>query len=118
MGADAVLIAYNFDERSKAYVGMSLANKLPECLISGNPLLLHGPADIATVREIHRELPECVVDQPDMESVRKWLQTMVDSRNARLNLGKRCRELALARFSITERRAELRNLLTEAARGV
>ena len=54
--ADPLLIAYNFDERSRAYIGYSLANKLPECLISGRPLLVHGPSNVATVDLVKRHL--------------------------------------------------------------
>lgn len=35
--AGAVLIAYNFDDDSLRYIGLSMANKLPECLASGAP---------------------------------------------------------------------------------
>jgi len=47
--ADALLIAYNFDPGSIAYIGYSLANKMPECLASGAPLLAYGPRGVATI---------------------------------------------------------------------
>ncbi|MGH8047670.1 MAG: hypothetical protein ACREKL_10510, partial [Chthoniobacterales bacterium] len=48
--AGALLIAYNFDERTRTYTQFSMANKLPECLASGTPLIVLGPETIATVR--------------------------------------------------------------------
>lgn len=47
--ADALLIAYNFDATSMAYTGLSIANKMPECLASGTPVLAYGPAAGATI---------------------------------------------------------------------
>ena len=50
--ADVVVIAYNFDSASLAYVRHSLANKLPECLASGAALLAIGPATAATMARL------------------------------------------------------------------
>ncbi|MCB5188968.1 FkbM family methyltransferase [Methylobacillus caricis] len=47
--ADALLIAYNFDATSIRYTGLSIANKMPECLASGTPVLAYGPAGSATM---------------------------------------------------------------------
>ncbi|MFC3714815.1 FkbM family methyltransferase [Luteimonas soli] len=47
--ADALLIAYNFDPASIGYIGYSLANKMPECLASGVPLIAYGPRGVATI---------------------------------------------------------------------
>jgi len=58
--ADAALIAYNFDERTRTYTQYSMANKLPECLASGAPLIVFGPETIATVRRA-RELGAAVM---------------------------------------------------------
>jgi len=58
--AGALLIAYNFDERSRTYTQFSMANKLPECLASGVPLIVFGPEAVATVRRA-KELGAAVV---------------------------------------------------------
>lgn len=47
--SDALLVAYNFDPVSIGYIGYSLANKMPECLASGTPLLAYGPRGVATI---------------------------------------------------------------------
>lgn len=47
--ADAVVIAYNFDDDTLRYVRYSQANKMPECLASGAVTFAHGPAGIATI---------------------------------------------------------------------
>ncbi len=52
--SDALVIAYNFDSNSIDYVRLSLANKMPECLASGAPLLVYGPPEIATIDYLRR----------------------------------------------------------------
>src|SRR3546814_18344607 len=47
--SDELLIAYNFDPASTGYIGYSLANKMPECLASGAPLLAYGPRGVAPI---------------------------------------------------------------------
>jgi hypothetical protein len=47
--ADILIIAYNFDQESIRYVKYSMANKLPECLASGTPVLAYGPMEVATI---------------------------------------------------------------------
>src|SRR3546814_15682004 len=47
--SESLLIAYNFDPASTGYIGYSLANKMPECLASGAPLLAYGPRGVATI---------------------------------------------------------------------
>lgn len=111
--AGVVLIAYNFDDRSRTYVQNSLANKLPECLASGRPLLLHSPSDMATAQEINRELADSIVDQPNVSAIRCWLQTVMDSENRQADLARRGRELAAARFSLQDRQQRLRRLLND-----
>lgn len=47
--SDALLIAYNFDPKTEKYVSLSMANKMPECLVSGVPVIAFGPSTIATI---------------------------------------------------------------------
>lgn len=47
--ADLVLLAYNFDDRTRRYARYSFANKLPEALASGRAVLGYGPSDLETL---------------------------------------------------------------------
>ena len=47
--SDLLLIGYNFDAQSIAYVRYSIANKLADYLNAGAPVLLIGPRDIETI---------------------------------------------------------------------
>ncbi|MCB5190875.1 FkbM family methyltransferase [Methylobacillus arboreus] len=62
--ADALVIAYNFDAMSMAYTGLSIANKMPECLASGTPVLAYGPPSTATIAYLHHaECAELVTER-------------------------------------------------------
>ena len=47
--SDLLLIGYNFDAQSIAYVRYSIDNKLADYLNAGAPVLLIGPRDIETI---------------------------------------------------------------------
>ncbi len=71
--AGAVLIAYNFDDRTRTYTQYSMANKLPECLASGAPLIVFGPDSIATVRRARELGAPVLVGAPDEAALRTAL---------------------------------------------
>lgn len=48
-GAEAVMMAYNFDAVSHRFLRYSMANKIGDALGSGTPLVVYGPRGIATV---------------------------------------------------------------------
>lgn len=74
---DALVIAYNFDAKSIGYIGLSLANKMPECLVTGVPLLAYGPPEVATIDYLKKAGCALVVDSRNKESLRTAIQTLV-----------------------------------------
>lgn len=112
--ADVQLIAYNFDDRSARYVQYSLANKLPECLISGAPLLVYGPTRIATVAFMAEHLPETVVSEPDISVLADKIEAFASSRSKREQIAERGREIALSRFQLENQQAKLRDTVHSA----
>jgi len=105
--ADLLLVAYNFDEATLNYVRYSLANKLPECLISGAPLLVYGPARIATVGYMQNSLPEAVVSTPDQKTLEIWIRNLIGSADLRMKLSEKARALALAEFRLSDQESKL-----------
>ncbi len=99
-GADIVLICYNFDDRSKDYVRYSIANKLPECLAAGAPLLAIGPADIAMM-QILRRLDCCEsVESHDPQILCQSLGRLAASKELRDELAGRARAIALDKYDM------------------
>lgn len=104
--ADILLITYNFDEASKAYIRYSVANKLPECLASGAPILGVGPRDVATMALL-ADL-DCSVNVFDEtpEALDGALSALIASPQRRHDLAARSRDVAFGRFDVRRIRLE------------
>jgi len=113
--ADALIIAYNFDPASRTYVKYSMANKLPECLASGVPLLAVGPKDIATMQYLDEIDCGIRVQEKDSDLVQVAIKTLVDSPPCRFDLAKRGQEIAFKRHNIHEIRDRFTKLIRDAA---
>jgi FkbM family methyltransferase len=109
--ADALLLAYNFDERSINYTRYSMANKMPECLASGTPLLVHGPMEQATVAHLASYDAGQLCTKPDMEALKTAIVDLVENPFHRLDLAERGQALAFLRHHIDDMRASLQQAL-------
>lgn len=85
--ADALLIAYNFDAASLRYIGLSMANKLPECLASGAPLLAYGPKAAATIAYLEEAGCAHIVPFRDAGLLREAIERLVADSGYRQMLG-------------------------------
>jgi len=62
--ADVLVLAYNFDEDSLRYIGLSMPNKLPEYLASGAAVLAVGPRQANGIDYVLSEgLGSCVTER-------------------------------------------------------
>lgn len=111
--ADAVVIAYNFDKESQAYVSYSIANKLPECLASGAPLLAVAPSASATMKRLTELNCGIRVTDNDVLTVKSALRDLITSPALRDELGEAGRRAAFTHFNITKGRKLMRDLLSE-----
>jgi hypothetical protein len=84
--ADGLIISYNWDEESYRYTRYSLANKLPEYLSSGVPIFAYGPPDSATIGSLRRSDCALIVDDEDVEQLRKSLLRFVTDEGLRNKL--------------------------------
>ena len=62
--ADVLVLAYNFDQDSLRYVGLSVPNKLPEYLASGAALLAVGPREANGIDYVLFARPRLLRDRP------------------------------------------------------
>jgi hypothetical protein len=107
--AGALLIAYNFDDRTRTYTQYSMANKLPECLASGAPLIVFGPETIATVRRA-RELGAAVlVTNNDVSELQAAVRQLVREPAPFRDVARRARENALANLTIAGERQKFQS---------
>ena len=113
--ADAVLIAYNFDDETLRYVRHSMANKMPECLASGAVVLCHGPREVATVDYLGRTGAVSLVDRPDEDALAEALLALATDPKRRNLMVREARAVAFARHNIVDLRDELRAALARVA---
>lgn len=85
--SDALLIAYNFDPLSIAYTGLSLANKMPECLASGVPVLAYGPEQSATISTLETLGCAQTVTRRNRASLLEAVRALVEDRALCRKLG-------------------------------
>ncbi len=77
--ADALVIAYNFDDKSIAYTGLSLANKMPECLASGAVVFAYGPGEVTTVDYLRKTGCAMVVTQNGHHIIYDSLKKLIEN---------------------------------------
>lgn len=117
--ADVLLIPCNFDEASKTYLRYSIANKLPECMISGAAVFGVGPAGVATIGRLKKYAEEgaaVVVDNDNSEEMYAALRSLVSDPGFRNRLSNASRRIALRNFNIFEIRDAFTKALVDACR--
>lgn len=111
--SDAVVIAYNFDDESSHYVRYSLANKLPECMACGAPILAVGPPDVATLAYLEEIDCGVRVKSPDINAIVVALDALICDPQRRLALSERAQEIAFARHDVHSIRTSFMSTLSE-----
>ncbi|MBX3340546.1 MAG: hypothetical protein KF711_03090 [Nitrospira sp.] len=116
--SDLLLLPYNFDARSARYIRLSLPTKAPAYMISGTPVLVYAPADVATARYATREEWGYVVSEQGQEAVKAALTQLMDDASLRERLGRRAQVVAVERHDAERVRREFWRSLTAAAETV
>lgn len=113
--ADALLLAYNFDSRSMSYTKLSFANKTPECLASGTPVLAYGPAHIPSIRHIASNEIGYTVVTPEADKLKNTLSQMIEDRGTADSIADKARKFTLKHNNINEIRRRFKSLVQQAA---
>ncbi|WP_416876865.1 FkbM family methyltransferase [Litorimonas sp.] len=111
--ADTLVIAYNFDSKSKIYTQYSVANKMPECLASGVPILAHGPKDVATLDLLERYGCAQFAHVPQASKVAEEIEKLISSPTLRKRLSQKGRRVAFDNHNLVDLKAELKDILGE-----
>lgn len=111
--ASIVVLAYNFDEDSQRYIRLSMANKLPELLISGRPVLAIGPRGQAGLDYLEQhDLAARVLTighKPIMEEILRIRDLQVDADA----MATRARRHAMEHFDLRRKREAFQDALRE-----
>jgi glycosyltransferase involved in cell wall biosynthesis len=114
--ADALLIAYNFDDNSMKWLGMSMPTKLPTYLLSGTPTIVYAPQNTA-VASFFRE-SECgyvISSRCNSTSLRHLIQDFIENEEMRKQFGLKSREVAMQKYSARVIRPMFRDALIKTA---
>ncbi|MBI4000305.1 MAG: hypothetical protein HY348_00785 [Nitrospira defluvii] len=115
-GTDVLVLPYNFDARSARYIRLSLPTKAPAYMISGTPILVYAPGDVATARYATREGWGYVVASRGEEHLILAVRTLMQNESLREQLGRRAQQVALARHDASVVRSAFWTALCEASR--
>lgn len=113
--AGAVVIAYNVDAASQTYCRYSVANKLPELLASGAPILAAGPRGNATIDLVDMAGAGLVVNVGNVGALAQELADFIASPTRRRDLADAARVLAATQFDIGPIRADFTRVLRDTA---
>src|SRR5262249_13546291 len=114
--ADLLLLPVNFDERSKRYIGFSMPTKVPEYMLSGTPVLVYGPPDMAQVDYATREGWGMVVSERSQERLVEALRRLLQGVGLRRPYTRRARQVALQRHELATVRRNFQDVLRAAVR--
>lgn len=114
--ADLLVIAYNFDPSSLRYVQYSMANKMPECLASGAPILAHGPVKAATISYLEKHKLAQIAPIPDKMAVAEAIREIHSRPDLRNRLIAMARARASTHHNITILREEFAKVLADCAK--
>jgi|TARA_B100000315_G_C14579535_1_gene589723 FkbM family methyltransferase len=109
--ADALFLGYNFDAQSIRYTRLSFANKTPECLASGTPLIIYGPEVVPSVAYIKRHAVGRVVSERSIEHLAQAIGWMIENPLKRRELGQRARRFAFANHNGSDVRRKFEIIL-------
>jgi glycosyltransferase involved in cell wall biosynthesis len=117
MEADLLALPINFDDESLAYIRYSMANKGPDYMASGTPILVYGPAESATVEYAASAGWGYVVAERDKEKLEKAVLDLMSDRERGFQLGQHARTLAFKKHDARIVRKRFQALLRKAADG-
>lgn len=114
--ADALLVPVTFDEQRLLFSRYSMPTKVPEYMISGVPVILHGPVEASPVAYGIREKWGLVLESQDKNDVMSGLLDLMNNPALREQAGARARELAMANHDLDSVRANFWDQIKEVAR--
>ena len=115
--ADCLLIAYNFDAKSIRYTRLSMANKLPESLASGSPILGYGPSEVATIAKLEELNAALVVNKRDTELLRSALVDIMRDVELRTRITGAALHAASSHFDPADIRKKFSCMMVQAKEG-
>jgi glycosyltransferase involved in cell wall biosynthesis len=109
------LICYDFDARSERMSRYSMPTKTAECMASGTPILVYGPAGLPIVRYGRGSGWAYVLSNPDLSAIREVILQLATDTAMRESLGRRAMALAAQNHDAANVSQAFQQLLFEVA---
>lgn len=113
--ADLLVIPVSFDEASFPKNRLSLPTKLAECLASGTPTLVYGPAGAAPVEFCRRHRVGSFIDERSPDRVAAYIRDMIENRVSARAAAMPGREFVRQHYTAAHARDAFRAIVREAA---
>lgn len=117
VGADLLVLPFNFDSRSTQHIRLSFPTKVPAYMASGTPILVYGPPGIAIVRSAQRDGWGHVVSTRGVSALRDAIVWLMADQAMRERMGRRAQALAMEHHDASRIRPTFQNTLATAVAG-
>jgi glycosyltransferase involved in cell wall biosynthesis len=111
---DILVLPFNFDDASRRYMRLSMPTKVPAYMISGTPVLVYGPPDLATVAYARQAAWAETVTVRGAGALAPVLRTLATDAAHRERLGRRAAEVARTNHDAVSVTLAFRNALAAA----
>lgn len=112
-GYDALFLTLGFSNTSRQYVRLSMPTKLTEYLVSGVPILLYCPEEIALSKYVSEHNAAVVCNKPDKKLLQSVLLNLIHNNDYNKDVVRCARELS-QQHDIKVVRERFRNVLDAA----
>ena len=113
--ADLLFLPVDFTNVSIERMRFSIFAKLPAYMMSGTPILVYGPPDVASIEYAIEEKWAYVVAIQDKIALKKAINKLVSDPGLREKLGRRAQEIGLRDFDANKIRKRFSEELAKAA---
>lgn len=114
-GADLLILPLDFGTDSIRFAKYSMPTKTAEYMISGAPVLVYAPPDLALTEYARDDKWALIVSEQSCESLKHAILQLMDDQGLREQLGRRAQELAIQNHDSDRVCDAFRQVLAEVA---
>lgn len=116
--ADLLVMPINFDDRSLTYIRYSLANKGPDYMAAGAPILVYGSPEAATVEYAIKHKWAEVISSQGVDKLADTIAGLMSDAERRAQLAQQAAKVGAAFHNALKNRERFRKLMCDVATGV
>lgn len=114
-GADLLILPVDFGAERIIYYKYSMPTRLPAYMMSGTPILVYGPPEVAVVEYAQKAGLGYIVSQRDRTALKEAIILLSSKVELRRQLGMRAQELAVQHHGADKVREAFRQAMLKAA---